>query len=106
MGWRQRDWYLDAAHVATLFDRSGNAGPTVWLDGRVVGGWMQRRDGTVVHRLLEPVPAARTREIARAARELEALIADARVNVRFPAPLQKELAQLSRRAALSPPTSA
>jgi hypothetical protein len=92
MGWRGRDWYLDPAHVAALFDRSGNAGPTVWMDGRIVGGWMQRRDGAVVHRLLEPVPAARARQIEGAARRLEALVGDARVNVRFPAPLQKELA--------------
>ena len=31
-----------------LFDRNGNAGPTVWWDGRVVGGWSQRGDGEIV----------------------------------------------------------
>ena len=56
MGWKEREWYL-GPHGATLFDSNGNAGPTVWWDGRVVGGWSQRRDGEIVYRLLEDVGA-------------------------------------------------
>src|SRR6185436_8841523 len=56
MGWKERDWYL-GPHAPRLFDRNGNAGPTVWADGRVVGGWGQRADASVVVRLLEPVDA-------------------------------------------------
>ena len=56
MGWQQRAWYL-ADHGPVLFDRNGNAGPTVWVDGRVAGGWTQRRSGEIVHRLLEDVGA-------------------------------------------------
>ena len=56
MGWKERDWYL-GDHGPTLFDRNGNAGPTVWWDGRIVGGWAQRKDGEVVYRLLEDVGA-------------------------------------------------
>ena len=41
MGWKERSWYL-GDHQERLFDRNGNAGPTVWADGRVVGGWAQR----------------------------------------------------------------
>src|SRR5215218_8960306 len=52
MGWKERDWYL-GTHGSVLFDSAGNAGPTVWWDGRVVGGWSQRRDGEIVYRLLE-----------------------------------------------------
>ncbi|NNN38363.1 winged helix DNA-binding domain-containing protein, partial [Streptomyces sp. S3(2020)] len=37
MGWRQRDWYLAPELRPPLFDRSGNVGPTVWWNGRVVG---------------------------------------------------------------------
>jgi len=37
MGWKERDWYL-GSHRAQLFDTAGNAGPTVWVDGRIVGG--------------------------------------------------------------------
>jgi hypothetical protein len=47
MGWRQRDFYL-GPHARLLVDRNGNAGPTAWLDGRVVGGWSQKDDGQVV----------------------------------------------------------
>lgn len=54
MGWTGRDWYL-GDHGPALFDRNGNAGPTVWCDGRVVGGWAQRADGEVAYRLLEDV---------------------------------------------------
>ena len=54
MGWKERSWYL-GGHRERLFDRNGNAGPTVWADGRVVGGWAQRPDGTIAVELLEPV---------------------------------------------------
>ena len=36
MGWKERDWYL-GPHGGLLFDGNGNAGPTVWWDGRVIG---------------------------------------------------------------------
>jgi signal transduction histidine kinase len=39
MGWRGRDWYV-GTHAHRLFDRTGNAGATIWLDGRVVGGFV------------------------------------------------------------------
>ena len=54
MGWQARDWYL-GSHKAQLFDRNGNAGPTIWLDGRIVGGWAIRDAGEVVTGLLEDV---------------------------------------------------
>ena len=41
MGWQSRDWYL-GPHGPALFDRTGNIGPTVWWEGRIVGGWAQR----------------------------------------------------------------
>ena len=43
MGWQRRDWYL-GDHKAQVFDRTGNAGATVWADGRIVGGWGQRAE--------------------------------------------------------------
>jgi hypothetical protein len=60
MGWRERGWYL-GEHGPPLFDRSGNIGPTVWWDGRIIGGWAQRKDGEIVVRLLED-PGTDTRE--------------------------------------------
>ena len=56
MGWSERGWFL-GDHAPALFDRSGNVGPTVWWDGRIVGGWAQRKDGEIVFRLLEDVGA-------------------------------------------------
>ncbi len=57
MGWQGRDFYL-GPHRAQLFDRTGNAGRTAWVDGRAVGGWLQDDRGVVRVRLLEDVPAA------------------------------------------------
>lgn len=45
MGWQQRDWYLAPELRPTLFDGSGNVGPTVWWDGRVVGVGPSGRTG-------------------------------------------------------------
>jgi hypothetical protein len=90
MGWQGRSWYL-GCHGPTLFDRNGNAGPTIWCDGRVVGGWAQRRSGEVVHRLLEDVGAETAGAVAASAAELESWLGPTRVTPRFPTPLQKEL---------------
>jgi Winged helix DNA-binding domain len=91
MGWKQRAFHLDPALVGTIFDRNGNGGPTVWVDGRIVGGWVQRRDGRIAVRLLTDIPAYPRAAIDRAARALEELLGDVRFSVRFPAPLQAEL---------------
>jgi Winged helix DNA-binding domain len=90
MGWQRRRWYL-GEHGTALFDRSGNAGPTVWVDGRVVGGWAQRRSGEVVHRLLEDVGREAAAAVERAAAGLTSWFGDVRVTPRFPTPLQREL---------------
>ena len=91
MGWAQRDWYL-GGHKAAVFDRSGNIGPTVWCDGRIVGGWGQRADGTVAYRLLDDIGAARTRAVADAAAALTQWLRPIRVTPRFRTPLERELA--------------
>ncbi len=91
MGWQQRAWYL-GDHRAALFDRNGNAGPTVWCDGRIVGGWAQRKTGEVVFRLLEDVGAEAAGSVEAEAARLTAWIGDVRVTPRFPTPLQRELA--------------
>lgn len=91
MGWQQRAWYL-GDHGKTLFDTNGNAGPTVWCDGRVVGGWAQRKTGEVVFRLLDDVGRDAGAAIEAEAARLTAWLGDMRVTPRFPTPLQKELA--------------
>jgi hypothetical protein len=90
MGWQRRAWYL-GAHGPALFDRNGNAGPTIWVDGRVVGGWTQRRHGEVVYRLLEDVGSEAAAAVASRAAELEAWLGPTRITPRFPTPLQKAL---------------
>jgi hypothetical protein len=90
MGWRSRDWYL-GAHRAALFDRNGNAGPTVWWDGRVVGGWAVRPDGTVAHRLLEDAGAEAATAVDEAGADLERWLDGTRFTPRFRTPLEREL---------------
>ena len=90
MGWAGRDWFL-GQHRSALFDRSGNAGPTVWWDGRVVGGWAQRRDGEIAVRLLEDVGADAWAAICGAATRLQAWLGAVRVTPRFRTPLEREL---------------
>jgi hypothetical protein len=91
MGWAGRDWYL-GEHRTALFDRSGNIGPTVWCDGRIVGGWGQRKDGAVAFRLLEDIGAGRTKAVAEAAEQLTDWLHPIRVTPRFRTPLERELA--------------
>jgi len=91
MGWRQRSFHLDPEHAALLFDRNGNGGPCVWVDGRIAGGWVQRRDATLAVRLLADVGAERAALVDQAAHALEVLLAGVRFSVRFPAPLQAQL---------------
>ncbi|MET9113073.1 winged helix DNA-binding domain-containing protein [Streptomyces longwoodensis] len=91
MGWQQRDWYLAPELRDALFDRSGNVGPTVWWDGRVVGSWAQRPSGEVVWRLLEPVGREAEAAVEEAAATLQAWLDDTRVTPRFRTPLEKEL---------------
>ena len=45
MGWRERAFYLDRAHTPYLFDSAGNGGTTVWVNGRIVGCWVQDEAG-------------------------------------------------------------
>ena len=90
MGWAGRDFYL-GPHRPVLFDRNGNAGPTIWWDGRVVGGWAQRRTGEVVLRLLEDVGADATAAVEAEAARLADWLGPVRVTPRFRTPLEREL---------------
>ncbi len=90
MGWQARDWYL-GSHRVRLFDPYGNAGPTVWSDGEVVGGWGQRPDGQVVVRLLADVGAEKTAQVDTEAARLTAWLDGVLVRPSFPTPLQREL---------------
>ncbi|WP_327296498.1 winged helix DNA-binding domain-containing protein [Streptomyces sp. NBC_01197] len=91
MGWADRTFHLDADHRPALFDRSGNIGPTVWWNGRIVGGWAQRTDGEVVWRLLTDPGQAATEAVGAEAERLTEWVGDARITPRFRTPLEREL---------------
>ncbi len=91
MGWKERHWYL-GKHASLVFDSNGNAGPTVWWDGRVVGGWSQRRDGEIVFRLLEDVGRDAVQAVDVEAARVAAWLGDVRFSPGFLPPFQRELA--------------
>ncbi|MFG2546675.1 winged helix DNA-binding domain-containing protein [Streptomyces sp. NPDC048594] len=93
MGWRERDWYLAPGLRPALFDRSGNVGPTVWWNGRVVGGWAQRPDGEIVWRVLDGAEVGREAgsAIRAEAERLGSWVGTTRITPRFRTPLEREL---------------
>jgi hypothetical protein len=90
MGWKGRDWILgDLAD--RLFDRNGNAGPTAWVDGEIVGGWAQRPDGSIaVGVLRDPGTEARA-ALNLEAERLAQWMGPVTLRFRFPSPYEKEL---------------
>jgi hypothetical protein len=90
MGWKERAWYL-GEHGPALFDTAGNAGPTVWWDGRIVGGWAVRPDGEVAYRLLEDAGADAAAAVEDEAAALAAWLGETKVIPRFGTPLAREL---------------
>ena len=95
MGWFERDWYL-GRYRGELFDTNGNAGPTAWWDGRIVGGWRQSDAGEVELQLLEDVGKTGRRALDDRATRLTEWLGGTRVVARFPSPLSKQLAATER----------
>lgn len=91
MGWQQRGFYLSEEHRSALFDRNGNIGPSVWWDGRIVGGWAQRRGGEVVWRPLTDIGVEARAAVDTAAARAGNLLADVRITPRIRTPLEREL---------------
>ena len=81
MGWQQRQWFL-GEHGPRLFDRTGNVGPTVWWDGRIVGGWAQDRDGQIVCRFLEDAGSEAAAAVDAAAGRMAAALGPVRLTAR------------------------
>ncbi|WP_370246443.1 winged helix DNA-binding domain-containing protein [Nocardioides sp.] len=88
MGWKARDWYLGDLAPA-LFDRNGNAGTSVWVDGRAVGCWVQDADGAVRPDLLVPVSAEARRAVSAEAERLTAWLDGTVVGTVYPSPAMK-----------------
>lgn len=81
MGWKARHWYL-GDHGPQLFDATGNAGPTLWWDGRVVGGWAHLPSGEISLGLLEDLGSQARSELERQAELLAAKLGDIRLAAR------------------------
>lgn len=81
MGWQHRQWFL-GAHGPRLFDRTGNVGPTLWWDGRIVGGWAQDRNGEIVCRFLEDVGSDAVAAVSAAAERWAAVLGGVRLSAR------------------------
>jgi hypothetical protein len=90
MGWAGRAWYL-GDHAPALFDRTGNIGPSVWWNGRIVGGWAQRPDGEIAVRMLEDVGADAEASVRAQVERLTGWLGTARITPRFRTPLEREL---------------
>jgi hypothetical protein len=90
MGWSDRSWFL-GPHAKDLFDANGNAGPTVWLNGRIVGGWAQRADGTIACRLFEDVGSDAKALIDAESERVQTWLGGVRVIPRFRTPTEREL---------------
>lgn len=92
MGWKARDWFL-GPHAEQLFDTNGNAGPTIWSNGEIIGGWAIRGDGTVVVRVLADRGADAARAIEQKVDQLQQLLGGAVVKARARGwtPLERDL---------------
>lgn len=92
MGWKARDWYL-GDHGQALFDTTGNAGPTIWFDGRIVGGWVQQPSGDIATRLVDDIGADALASLDAQADLLSSRLGEIRLMARGrrPSPLEKEL---------------
>ena len=76
-------------YKAELFDTAGNAGPTAWWEGRIVGGWRQSESGEVYLQLLEDVGEDARQVLEDEAARLTEWLDGTKVLPRFPSPLSK-----------------
>lgn len=90
MGWKHRTFYL-GDHRPQVFDRNGNAGATVWVDGKVVGAWGQTRSGSVAIRLLDDVGTEAVAAVHEQADRLERWLGPIRYRPRFAAEADSRL---------------
>jgi hypothetical protein len=91
MGWKQRDWYLDSTTAKRVMDTNGNIGPTLWADGRIVGGWVQRPDGAIATEHTQPITRDHERLFTAEIDRIRDFLGDTRFKVRFPSANQTDL---------------
>ncbi|GAA2996025.1 winged helix DNA-binding domain-containing protein [Actinokineospora diospyrosa] len=89
MGWRGRDFYL-GTHRSQLFDTRGNAGTTAWVNGRIVGCWIQDSAGVVEIRLLEKISPQAHRALTDEAHRLTTWLAGHRIETGYVSPAVRQ----------------
>jgi len=89
MGWRNRAFYLDPAHTPYLFDRAGNGGTTLWVNGRIVGCWVQDDEERVQLIVMEPVSKREHRMLDAEARRLDEFLGGDHITNVFASPQMK-----------------
>ncbi len=89
MGWKERGWYL-GPHGAQMFDSNGNGGQTIWWEGRIVGGWFLRPDGSIGLHPLEELPGAARKALTARAAVLAEWLGEVRPKPGYPAPFMTE----------------
>jgi hypothetical protein len=89
MGWRERAFYLDQAHTPYLFDSAGNGGTTVWVNGRIVGCWVQDADQRVRLILMEQISRDKRRQLHAEAARLDEFLRGEHITNVFASPQMK-----------------
>jgi hypothetical protein len=90
MGWRERDFHLDPAHTPYLFDRAGNGGTTVWVNGRIIGCWVQDDDGRVRLVLVEQPSRALQRMLDTEVARVDSFLGGQRITNVFASPQMRQ----------------
>ncbi len=93
MGYLDRRRFVSVGHEAKVFDRAGNALPTVWAEGRVVGAWTQRKDGAVAYGLFEGVDRETRAGLEEQRHKLEEFFGGEYVPQRTHSPYTRSLVQ-------------
>lgn len=99
MGWKDRGWLFDI-DPRQVFDQSGNIGPTVWWDGRIVGSWAVTPTGEIRTAVLADHGTAATHAIGAAADTLHRRLAGAVVTPAVRTPLERDIASGCARSLL------
>jgi hypothetical protein len=86
IGHAGRSFYT-GGHDAALYDRAGNGGTTVWVDGRMVGAWSTTPTGQLRLHLLEDLDQEAAGLVAERATRLEAFIGGRNVTGMYSSPL-------------------
>jgi len=93
MGYRGRRRLLAPEHSAKVFDRAGNAVRTVWVNGKVVGAWSLRKDGSVACGLFQHAGEEESGLLEREVRRLEGFLRGESLSQRMHTPFTRALLQ-------------